>query len=164
MIFLVIPKRKDIEQYENIKKHCDYGAQIVMPFSYISYLIYCHHENWDGSGYLEGISGEKIPIGSRIIRVIDSFNAITHERPYKKSFSKEHAVDELNKGNGTKYDPEVLDAFLKILNTNCREFSSPLLASQIAEANPAQHVTTLLAQDILPKPVVYRHQSSRVFP
>jgi HD-GYP domain-containing protein (c-di-GMP phosphodiesterase class II) len=103
-------------EYEHIKKHCDYGAQIVMPLSYISRLIYFHHENWDGSGYLEGISGEKIPLGSRIIRVIDSFNAITHERPYKPSFSKEYAVDELKKGNGIQYDPKVVDAFLKILN------------------------------------------------
>jgi putative two-component system response regulator len=71
-----------------------------------------HHEKFDGSGYPNGISGEDIPIFSRIVAVADVFDALTSERPYKKAWEVEAAVDFLNDGAGSHFDPQCVKAFL----------------------------------------------------
>ena len=78
-------------------------------------IVCHHHENYDGSGYPDGLKGDEIPIGARILRVVDSFVAMKSPRPYRKALSWDEAVEELKKGKGTLYDPEVVDAFISIL-------------------------------------------------
>ena len=71
-----------------------------------------HHEKWDGSGYPDGLAGEAIPMAARIVAVADVFDALTHERPYKKAWSVEEALLEMRHQSGRHFDPRVLDAFL----------------------------------------------------
>ena len=77
-------------------------------------MILHHHEKYNGSGYPSGISGETIPLESRIICVADSYDAMTSDRPYRKGLPHSVAVDELNKFKGIQFDTIVVDAFLKI--------------------------------------------------
>lgn len=75
-----------------------------------------HHEHWDGNGYL-GLSGESIPIAGRIVAVADVFDALTHERPYKKAWSHDEALKEIQNQRGRQFDSTIVDAFLYVWST-----------------------------------------------
>jgi len=81
-------------------------------------IVYHHHERYDGEGYPDGLKGESIPLGSRIIAVIDAYDAMTSRRPYREALSKEEAIMELKKHAGTQFDRKVVEAFLKVLERN----------------------------------------------
>lgn len=84
---------------------------------HMSVAISAHHERWDGKGYPKGLQGEEIPFEARIIAVADAYDAMTSDRPYRKAFSKEDAVNEMIKNAGTQFDPEIVQVFLeKVLN------------------------------------------------
>ena len=105
------------EEYENVKKHAEIGAQIVQNTRFVPGLeegVRYHHEWYDGNGYV-GICGDEIPEVSRIIAVADAYEAMTADRAYRKHFSKEYAIQELIRGRGTQFDPEIVDAFLELL-------------------------------------------------
>ncbi len=70
-----------------------------------------HHERWDGTGYLDGLAGEAIPVAGRIVAVADVFDALTHDRPYKRAWALEDAVAEIERLSGQHFDPRVVDAF-----------------------------------------------------
>ncbi|HEX8833458.1 MAG TPA: HD domain-containing phosphohydrolase, partial [Abditibacteriaceae bacterium] len=72
-----------------------------------------HHERWDGNGYPHQLKGEEIPIEGRIVAVIDVFDALTHERPYKKAWSPEEAQAEIERQSGKQFDPRVVEAFFQ---------------------------------------------------
>jgi len=110
------PDKLNDEEYEKIKMHSVFGYDLMLPYAYIGTLIKYHHERFDGSGYPEGLKGNKIPLGSRIISVIDAFNAMTHKRPYNNPINLEEAMNELEKNAGTQFDPEVVKIFLSILS------------------------------------------------
>ena len=84
-------------------------------FSSVLLLVRHHHEHFDGSGYPDGLSGEDIPIGSRIILVIDAFDAMTNDRPYRQAMPVADAAKELVRCSGSQFDPRVVRAFLLIL-------------------------------------------------
>lgn len=112
------PSRLSDSEYDIIKKHPVIGEQIIAPIEFltnIAPLILYHHEHYDGSGYLEGLKGEEIPIGARILIVADAFEAMISERPYSKSMTTEEAIDELKDKSGSQFDPEVVKAFLRVL-------------------------------------------------
>jgi GAF domain-containing protein len=77
-------------------------------------IVRCHHENWDGSGYPAGVSGTDIPIGARILSVVDCFDALTSDRPYRRAMTSEAAIAILRDRRGKMYDPDVVDAFIRI--------------------------------------------------
>ncbi|MEL7568260.1 MAG: HD domain-containing phosphohydrolase, partial [Dehalobacterium sp.] len=77
--------------------------------------ILYHHENYNGSGYPGGISGENIPLGARILRIVDSYDAMTTDRPYKLAMSLEQALEELDRYAGLYYDPAILEEFKKMM-------------------------------------------------
>jgi putative two-component system response regulator len=81
-------------------------------------IIECSHERYNGSGYPFGLKGEEIPLGARIIGVVDSYSAMRDERPYKRSLSHEEAVEELKRNSGILFDPQVVNVFLYVLNNN----------------------------------------------
>ena len=81
-------------------------------------IIRHHHERWDGSGYPDGISGEEIPLGARVIAVADAFDTMTTDRPYSTAMSDEAAVREITRWSGTHFDPVVVNAFLR--SVGCR--------------------------------------------
>lgn len=114
---LLKPGRLDPDEFEIMKQHAVFGYELLKGSS--SRVLQAgaeiargHHEKFDGSGYPVGIRGEGIPIFSRIVAVADVFDALTSERPYKKAWTIEAAVDFLNAGSGTHFDPSCVSAFL----------------------------------------------------
>ncbi len=108
------------DEWEKIKEHPAVGAQIVgaVPFlAHLAPIVRAHHENFDGTGYPDGLRGERIPIEARILAVADAFDAVTSNRPYRPGVSIEEALVGLERDRGTKYDPHVVDVFIRI----CRE-------------------------------------------
>lgn len=113
------PETLTEEEFEAVKKHPDQGATIlkeVKQLKDIIPLIRYHHERIDGKGYPEGLKGEEIPLCARILHVADSFDSMTADGPYRPSPGKEYAISELKRCNGTWFDPQVVEAFLKILS------------------------------------------------
>ena len=87
-----------------------------MPFLYGVRTIVRHaHEHWDGEGYPEGLSGEQIPLGARIVLAVDAYHAMTSDRPYRQAMSHGDACKELEDNAGTQFDPEVVEALLAVL-------------------------------------------------
>ncbi len=78
-------------------------------------IPYCHHERWDGSGYPRGLRGEEIPLSARIFAVVDVFDALTSDRPYRKAWSRDDAIAHIREGSGRHFDPAVTEAFLREL-------------------------------------------------
>jgi HD-GYP domain-containing protein (c-di-GMP phosphodiesterase class II) len=107
------------EEFEVIKQHPAIGAEILapVPFLYGVRTIVRHaHEHWDGGGYPEGLSGEQIPLGARIVLAVDAYHAMTSDRPYRKAMSHDDACKELEDNAGTQFDPEVVEALLAVLS------------------------------------------------
>lgn len=104
-------------EFEQMKRHASIGAEILsnVRFPYpVEPIVRHHHENWDGSGYPAGLSGEAIPLGARILSVVDCFDALTSDRPYRRELSREAALDIVRSRRGSMYDPRIVDAFLDI--------------------------------------------------
>lgn len=106
-------------EFERMKVHAAVGADILksIEFPYpVEPLVRYHHEAWDGSGYPEGLKGSDIPLGARILSVVDCYDAITSDRPYRPRMTRQQAEHVLNERRGKTYDPWVVDQFLKILD------------------------------------------------
>jgi putative nucleotidyltransferase with HDIG domain len=104
-------------EFEKIKLHSAVGADILtaIDFPYpVVPIVRHHHENWDGSGYPDGLKGSDIPIGARILSVVDCFDALTSDRPYRPRLGDKEAIRILQERRGTMYDPLVIDTFLKV--------------------------------------------------
>jgi diguanylate cyclase (GGDEF)-like protein/PAS domain S-box-containing protein len=107
------------EEFKEIMKHSEIGYHLLVAtpsLAGIGEYVLAHHENFDGSGYPQGLKGIEIPLLSRIIAVIDSYEAMTHDRPYRKAMSHEAAVHDLMAQSGKKYDPNLVIAFINCLN------------------------------------------------
>jgi diguanylate cyclase (GGDEF)-like protein/putative nucleotidyltransferase with HDIG domain len=126
------------EELQKVRLHPQMGAAILksVPFPYpVTPFILSHHERWDGRGYPAGLKGEEIPLGARVVCVVDYFDALTSERPYHKALSEAEAVALLKDEAGNIFDPRVVDAFVRILpalspSFNNGEASSTKTASQ----------------------------------
>ncbi len=104
------------EEFELIKRHSEIGYQMlksVDEYTHLSEIVLYHHERYDGTGYPEGLTGESIPLYSRIIAVADAFEAMTALRPYQKTKTKEAAVAELIRCAGVQFDPEIVTVFIE---------------------------------------------------
>ena len=115
---LVYRKKEKLtdEEWHTVRGHVQRSYDIINGIAgmdKIAYYILYHHENYDGSGYPEGLKGDKIPFASRILRVADAFDAITSNRPYHKKKQQEDAVSELRKNVGRQFDPAIVDIFSK---------------------------------------------------
>jgi len=106
------------EEFQKIRAHPKVGAEIIgaVPFPYpVAPLILCHHERWDGKGYPAGLKGEDIPLGARILSVVDYFDALMTERPYHKAMSQDAAIALLQQEAGKGLDPVVVSLFIELL-------------------------------------------------
>lgn len=117
----VLGKRDGLtpKEWAKIKAHPGIGKDILVQITSLkgaSQLVYYHHERYDGKGYPEKLKGKDIPIGARIIAVVDIYDAMTSKRPYRPASSAKEAIDELRRKAGTQFDSKVVEAFLKVLD------------------------------------------------
>ncbi len=104
------------EEWEKMSQHPTVGGHMIEGIDYLAQavpIIHHHHERWDGKGYPDGLNGEEIPIGARLLAVVDSFEALTTDRPYRKAIPPEKACEEIASRSGTKYDPDMVAAFMR---------------------------------------------------
>jgi len=123
---LLKPGKLTSEEFETIKKHAIIGHHILSGSSsplmnLAAEIAISHHERWDGRGYPNGLVGASIPLSGRVTAVADVFDALTHERPYKPAWSETEAVAEIAKNSGTMFDPDVVDAFTRIVGKGSNE-------------------------------------------
>lgn len=115
---LLKPARLDLEEVDAMQRHPIYGASILEPSRQLRPLVPIvlhHHEHYDGSGYPEGLIGDEIPIGSRILLVADAYEAMTSDRIYRKAIGHEGALQQLNKYKGIQFDPKLVRTFERVL-------------------------------------------------
>lgn len=108
-------------EYRAMQQHTLIGEHIVAPLrlgTSVGPIVRGHHERWDGKGYPDGLAGEAIPLGARIVAVADAFDAMTTQRPYNKVCSKREAIERLRHGRGIYWDPKVVDAFVAWLESD----------------------------------------------
>jgi len=111
------PGKLTASEFEKMKLHVDIGADILslVEFPYpVVPIVRCHHENWDGSGYPRGVKGDEIPIGARILSVVDCFDALTSDRPYRRRMTDDEALAILRERSGRMYDPVVVETFTRV--------------------------------------------------
>ena len=107
------------DEWYVVKSHCQIGYNIANSseeLGIIAELILCHHERWDGKGYPRGLIGAETPLLSRIIGIIDAYDVMVSERPYKEAISKEEAINELRVNSGSQFDPSLTEKFICVLN------------------------------------------------
>lgn len=103
------------EEWEIMRTHPLLGAQIVSPIKFLRpalAVVEAHHERWDGRGYPRGLRGEAIPLAARIFSVVDAFDAMTSDRPYRRARSFSQALEEIARAAGSQFDPEVVRTFI----------------------------------------------------
>jgi len=118
----ILTKTKPLtpKEWELMKKHPETGYRIALAteeFAHLAKDILAHHEHWDGSGYPQGLKGENIPLLARITAIADAFEVMSRGRPYKKALPLEEIKSEFKRCAGTQFDPELVEAFLSILET-----------------------------------------------
>ncbi|MCJ7509421.1 MAG: diguanylate cyclase [Dehalococcoidia bacterium] len=123
------PSKLTEEEFNKVKQHAPNGATIMLSeaeaLQHLAAIVRYHHEHFDGTGYPDSIAGEQIPLEARIMAVVDVFDAMTHERSYRKALSREDAIAELEHGAGTQFDPVVVKAFLALLKRRSDEPAAP---------------------------------------
>jgi len=137
------PGRLTQAEFEKMKIHTTVGAQILsrveFPYPVIP-IVRHHHEQWDGLGYPDGLRAEQIPITARIISVVDCFDSVREDRPFRRGMTRDEAIAFLLRGSGNHFDPNVVDLFIKHL---------PRFESQIAAAGLPQQLPPSEAQEPL---------------
>lgn len=117
------------EEWDLIKLHPTIGATIINSLDHISHItpaIYSHQEKFDGTGYPQGLRGEEIPIGARILAVADAYQAMTEDRYYRDAYSHAEARQELTRMGGKQFDAKVVSAFLEVIDSNQISTSLPI--------------------------------------
>ena len=135
---LMKPARLDEDERDLMRRHPMYGASILEPSAALRPLVPIvlhHHENFDGSGYPEGLKGEQIPVGARIIIVADAYEAMTSDRIYRKAIGHERALEQLERHKGVQFDPRVVRSLEHLLATRGPE------AFEVSELPPINYET-----------------------
>jgi putative two-component system response regulator len=113
------------EEWVEIRRHPLIGERICAPLrmsSALAPIVRHHHERWDGSGYVDGLAGEEIPLLARVIGVVDAFDAMSADRPYRKAMPFEHVLAVLNAGRGSHWDPDITATFVQMLSRAGEDF------------------------------------------
>jgi diguanylate cyclase (GGDEF)-like protein/putative nucleotidyltransferase with HDIG domain len=149
------------EEFQKIRIHPEVGAEIIaaVPFPYpVAPIILSHHERWDGKGYPQGLKGEEIPIGARILTIVDYFDAVTTERPYHKALSHDSAIGLLKHETGRALDESLVNMFVEILPTLVAEADAVEQALMTADAAPQSEAAGSIAAGL-----ASGHASSNAF-
>jgi len=126
------PGKLTAAEFDRMKMHADVGADILsaIDFPYpVVPIVRHHHENWDGSGYPAGLRGTDIPIGARILSVVDCFDALTSDRPYRPKLPDDEAIQILRERSGSMYDPLIVDTFIRVRKRIATEQTVPAFSS-----------------------------------
>jgi response regulator RpfG family c-di-GMP phosphodiesterase len=121
------PGKLSPEEWDEMKKHPEMGFRMLQDIRFLRPaldIVLCHQERYDGSGYPRNLSGEEIPLGARIFSVVDTFDAMTSDRPYRAALSIDEAREEIERWSGRQFDPKVVEAFLAIDADAWREIRS----------------------------------------
>ena len=113
---LLKPGPLDESEWEIMRRHTEYARLLIMPIEYLHPALpipTCHHEKWDGTGYPNGLKGEEIPLEARIFAIVDVWDALTSDRPYRPAWSDEEALDYIRLQSGKHFDPKIAEIFLK---------------------------------------------------
>ncbi len=105
------------EEWIEMRRHPVYAFEMLHPIEYLRPALeipYCHHERWDGTGYPRGLKGEEIPLAARIFSIVDVWDALLSNRPYRKGCTEEYVLEYIKKQSGTAFDPQLVDAFLDL--------------------------------------------------
>jgi len=105
-------------EYDQVKQHVIIGSDLLSAVAFpssLALIVRHHHENWDGTGYPDGLEAQTIPLGARILAIVDCYDALTSDRPYRRALSHGCAVAMIHERRGTMYDPDIADAFLRIV-------------------------------------------------
>ena len=112
------------EEWEIMKKHPVYAWELLSSIRYLRPALdipYCHHEHWDGTGYPRGLKGEEIPLSARIFAVVDVWDALTSDRPYRLAWTREKALEYIKEQAGHHFDPQIAERFLELLQEFSKE-------------------------------------------
>jgi putative nucleotidyltransferase with HDIG domain len=115
---LLKPGKLTDEEWVIMRKHCEYAFDLLWPIEYLRPAVdipFSHHERWDGKGYPRGLRGTEIPLSARIFSIIDVWDALRSDRPYKKAFGYAESVAIIRSAAGTQFDPQVAEAFLEMV-------------------------------------------------
>jgi HD-GYP domain-containing protein (c-di-GMP phosphodiesterase class II) len=110
----------DDEEWVEMRQHPVYAYNLLSPISYLRGAIdipYCHHEHWDGSGYPRGLKGEQIPLSARVFSVVDIWDALLSNRPYRKAWSREKVEEYIWEVAGSILDPRVVQIFFQMMES-----------------------------------------------
>ena len=114
---LLKPGKLTDEEWVIMRKHPIFAYEMLSKIEYLVPALdipFCHHEKWDGSGYPRGLKGTDIPLAARIFAIADVYDALTSDRPYRKAWSEEQTLNHISEQSGTHFDPQVVQAFLKL--------------------------------------------------
>ncbi|MGB9641565.1 MAG: GAF domain-containing protein, partial [Anaerolineales bacterium] len=106
------------EEWKIMRKHPQYAYEMLSPITYLNNALdipFCHHEKWDGTGYPRGLAGEQIPLAARLFAIVDVYDALTSDRPYRKAWTKDDALDFIRQQSGKHFDPQLVELFLKMI-------------------------------------------------
>jgi HD-GYP domain-containing protein (c-di-GMP phosphodiesterase class II) len=107
------------DEWDEMRKHPQYAFDLIFPIAYLRPALdipYCHHEKWDGSGYPRHLKGDQIPLAARIFAIVDVYDALSNDRPYRLAWPKPKVLDYLEEQSGMHFDPQIVDAFLRIVS------------------------------------------------
>ena len=108
------------DEWEILKRHPQYAYNMLAPIEYLHGALdipYCHHEKWDGTGYPSGLKGEEIPFAARLFSVVDVYDTLASNRPYRRGWTQDKIMDYIQDESGKSFDPQVVDAFIKMMRT-----------------------------------------------
>jgi putative nucleotidyltransferase with HDIG domain len=114
---LLKPGPLDPDEWEIMRQHPQYGKDILGGISFLEpamNIVYNHHERWDGNGYPQGLKNKEIPITARIFAIVDTWDALKSDRPYRKAWTSDKVIDFIRQNAGTMFDPDIVDIFLKM--------------------------------------------------
>lgn len=117
-IILLTPDKLADNEWTVMREHPNYAYDLIYPIEYLRPCLsipYCHHERWDGTGYPQGLKGEQIPLAARIFAVVDVYDALASDRPYRVALSKEKALEHIRAGAGSQFDPLVVEMFMLLM-------------------------------------------------
>lgn len=115
---LLKPDKLTTEEWEIMQKHPTYAYELLSPITYLHLALdipYCHHEKWDGSGYPRGLRGEQIPLSARLFSIVDVWDAIRSDRPYRQAWSEEKVIEHIQSLSNTHFDPSAVEIFMQTI-------------------------------------------------